>query len=198
MIGQGKGLDQSQDEKALSQLMRSAQDGDAERYRQLLVRIRSMLKVYVENSFTRFGLAAQGGQEDVLQEILLAIHTKRHTYDSQQYFLPWMYAIARYKLIDYIRKNKMKFQSAVPLDDELENIEDLMSLDDSAELDLENLLKSLPEKQRHVLLLMKIEGLSIEEASQQTGFSPSDIKVTVHRAIKSLQNKVKEERRGQR
>ena len=153
-----------------------------------------MLAKYIENSFTRFGFAAGSGQEDVLQEILLAIHVKRHTYDPEQFFLPWMYAVARYKLIDYLRKNKT-LNAALSLESELEHIESLAVLDTTAELDLEKLLEVLSEKQQTVLRLVKVEGLSIEEAARKTGFSESDIKVTVHRAIKTLQEKVKEDAR---
>lgn len=189
-----QGLIQSQDEAELSRLMRSSQKGDAVHYAQLLTRIRGMLAKYIENSFTRFGFAAGSGQEDVLQEILLAIHVKRHTYDPEQFFLPWMYAVARYKLIDYLRKNKT-LNAALSLESELEHIESLAVLDTTAELDLEKLLEVLSEKQQTVLRLVKVEGLSIEEAARKTGFSESDIKVTVHRAIKTLQEKVKEDAR---
>lgn len=155
-----------------------------------------MLAKYIENSFSRFGMATGNGQEDVLQEILLAIHVKRHTYDPRQFFLPWMYAIARYKLIDYLRKNKVR--AVESLDDELENIESLMAIDNTAEADIESLLAGLPEKQRVILELVKLQGLSVEEAAKKTGYSASDIKVTVHRAIKTLQEKVKEESRENR
>jgi len=190
-------LRQSQDEAELSQLMRKAQTGDAGAYRQLLLRIRGMLAKYIENSFARFGWGAGSGQEDVLQEVLLAIHVKRHTYDPAQFFLPWMYAIARYKLIDHFRKNKKSY-AALSLEDELEHIENLAILDSTAEVDLEKLLGVLSEKQRAVLSLVKIEGLSIEEAAKKTGYSESDIKVTVHRALKTLQEKVKEDTRENR
>lgn len=185
------GLDQSQDERELAQLMRHSQAGDVDSYRRLLMRIRTLLQKYVENSFARFGLGSGGGQEDVLQDILLAIHSKRHTYDPAQFFLPWLYAVARYKLIDHLRKNKVSLRSTVSLDDELENLETLMPLEVGVDLDIETLFESLPEKQKVVLKLVKIEGLSVDEASKRTGFSQSDIKVTVHRAIKSLQNSVK-------
>lgn len=154
-----------------------------------------MLASYIQNAFLRFRLGAESGQEDVLQEVLLAVHVKRHTYDSKQFFLPWLYAIARYKLIDYLRKNKVR--SEVPLEDdlnsELENVEAMMPLDSHADVDIEALCEFLPEKQKTVLKLVKLEGLSVEEAAQRTGYSPSDIKVTVHRAMKSLQEKVQKE-----
>jgi RNA polymerase sigma-70 factor (ECF subfamily) len=185
-------LDQSKDEAELSQMMRSSQGGDSESYHRLLTRIRDMLLKYVENSFVRFGLGGKGGQEDVLQEILLAVHMKRHTYDPEQFFLPWMYAVARYKVIDFLRKHKVSLRSTISLDDELENVENLMVFESSVELDIEALCETLPEKQKNVLKLVKLEGLSVEEAAKRTGYSASDIKVTVHRAIKALQEKVSE------
>jgi RNA polymerase sigma-70 factor (ECF subfamily) len=190
-------LKQSQDEAELSRLMRSSQKGDAGDYRQLLLRIRSMLAKYIDHSFVRFGFGSGSGQEDVLQEILLAIHVKRHTYDPEQFFLPWMYAIARYKMIDYVRKNRA-FSSALDLEEELEHIESMTALDLTAEADLEKLLEILSEKQRSVLKLVKLEGLSLEEAAAKTGYSVSDVKVTVHRAMKTLQEKVKEDGRENR
>ncbi|MNT09166.1 ECF RNA polymerase sigma factor SigD [compost metagenome] len=172
--------------------MRKAQAGDVQSYQTLLLRIRDLLGKYIANSFKRFRHCGIGGQEDVLQDILLAIHLKRHTYDPEQFFLPWMYAIARYKSVDFFRKNKLFLKSAVHLDEELENIESLMVFESSAELDLISLCETLPEKQKVVLRLTKIEGLSMQEVSVQTGYSVTDIKVTVHRAIKALQDKARE------
>jgi DNA-directed RNA polymerase specialized sigma24 family protein len=88
-----KGLSPSQDEAERARLMGSSQKGNAGGCQQLLLRIRSVLAKYFENSFARFGLGTGNGQEDVLQKVLLAIHVKRHTYDPQQFFLPWMSAV---------------------------------------------------------------------------------------------------------
>ena len=184
------GLIYSNDERELSRLMKLSQAGDSESYKLLLTRLQTMLTKCVENSFYRFGMKSTGGQEDVVQEIMIAIHTKRANYDPEQFFLPWMYAIARYKIIDFSRKNKVLFRRTVSLDDELSNLEMIFSHDLGTSRDVEVLLKLLPEKQSDVLKLVKLEGLSIEEASQKTGYSPSDIKVTVHRALKTLQEKM--------
>lgn len=178
-------LEQSRDERELSTLMKQGQAGDSESYHQLLTRIQKMLTRYVENSTAKLGISSASGTEDILQDILLAVHTKRHTYDPKHFFLPWLYAIARYKIIDFFRRNKRSF-SLVSLEDELENIEAMQPLEQVAPQDLESLLKDLPEKQREVLKLVKLDELSIAEASKKTGYSPSDIKVTVHRAIKAL------------
>lgn len=188
-----KGLNQSQDEAELAGLMRQAQAGDVQSYQVLLLRIRGLLGKYIEHSFKRFRHFGVSGQEDVLQDILLAIHLKRHTYDSAQFFLPWMYAIARYKAVDFFRKNKVFLKNTAQIDEELENLEALMVFESSAEMDLISLCETLPEKQKVLLKLTKLEGLSMHEVSLQTGYSVSDIKVTVHRAIRALQEKVKGE-----
>ncbi|MDG0815996.1 sigma-70 family RNA polymerase sigma factor [Bdellovibrio svalbardensis] len=185
-------LAQDKDEAELSKLMRLAQGGDSQSYRQALLKMREMLSKYIRNSFRRFRIPAEDSAEDVLQEVLLAIHQKRETYNPEQFFLPWMYAIARYKVIDFLRRSKVALRSTVSLDDELENLENLMVFESDSSLDADKLIDLLPEKQKKILLLVKIEGLSMEEASAKTGYSVSDVKVTVHRAIKSLQEKVQE------
>lgn len=189
-------LIQDKDEAELSKLMRRAQGGDMESYHLALTKIRDMLRKFIGNSFRKFRISAEDSVEDVLQEALLAIHQKRATYNPEQFFLPWMYAIARYKVIDYLRKSKVALRTTVSWDEELESLEVLMVLESNTfldtEIDTDTLIAMLPEKQKAVLLLVKIEGLSIEETSLKTGYSVSDVKVTVHRAIKALQEIVKE------
>ncbi|MBK7844178.1 MAG: sigma-70 family RNA polymerase sigma factor [Bdellovibrionales bacterium] len=187
-------LDDSSDEKRLQELMRNAQGGDAISYRSLLLEIEKMISSFVKNSFFRLGLVGSSAWEDVTQEILLSIHAKRATYNPNQYFLPWLYSIARYKVIDFARaaRTVSKF-----IDLEL----DLLELDvahpqveeSNTSRDLLALFDDLPQKQRQVLELVKIQGLTIAEAATETSFSHSDIKVTIHRAIKTLQKRLRGE-----
>ena len=189
-----KGLDHSADETELSLLMRKAQEGDSASYVILLQKVQVMVKHFVDNSFTRLGLKSFGGQDDVVQEVLLAIHQKRSAYDGTQFFLPWMYAITRYKVIDYFRRNKKNVYSSISLstEDELMAFDIAVATEFGTHYDLENLCNMLPGKQRDILMLVKLQGLSIEEVEAQTGYSTSDIKVNVHRALKFLQQKVQE------
>lgn len=183
-------LSESGDEIVLSALMANSLAGDSKSYIELLQKVKELMQPYISNSLAKFGLAATGGHEDLLQEILMAIHSKRATFDTTQFFLPWMYAIARYKTIDFLRKNKSTFK-AVSIEEFIE-FEVADNADLGADIDIESLCDKLPEKQRELLLLVKVKGLSIAEASMKTGFSISDVKVTVHRAIKELQKHVKE------
>lgn len=188
--GQGT-LDQSEDEILLSSLMKQSLDGDSESYRRLLQKVKELMTPFIANTLSKFGLGSAGGQDDVIQEILMGIHIKRASFDPEQFFLPWMYAIARYKAIDYLRKNKVSFK-AVSIEDSYEEFELSQYTDLGAELDIESLCEKLPTKQRELLLLVKVDGLSISEVSTKTGFSISDVKVTVHRALKELKKQVKD------
>ena len=175
-------LANSTDEKELSALMKKTQEGDGDSYKILLTRIEKMLQSFVRKS------VSPDFSEDVIQEIILAIHSKRNTFNSEQFFLPWFYAIARYKIIDYIRAKKR--QEIMVYDPK--GFDELMAADQSGVMDvitvddLDGLLVNLPEKQRQILKSVKIEGLSIKETAQKYSLSESDIKVTIHRALKAL------------
>lgn len=186
-------LDISLDEKRLSELMRKAQEGDSISYRALLIEIEKMILSFVRNSFFRLGLGASRALEDVVQEILLSVHAKRSTYDPNQFFLPWLYSIAKYKVIDHARAIRTVSKY---IDLELDLAELNIAVTDGEETgasyDLSVLFDELPEKQKRLLELTKIQGLTIAEAATQTGFSPSDVKVSVHRAIKTLQKRMRE------
>ena len=153
-----------------------------------------MLQSFVKNSLVRMGQGGSPVGDDIIQEVLLAIHAKRDTYDPAQYFLPWMYAIGRYKLIDHLRSMKHLSKTGSLEANEAavdwEAFKRSSTPQSEAEWDSEQLLSQLPQKQRDLLKMVKLEGLSIQEAALRTGFSPSDVKVSIHRAIKSLQKKL--------
>ena len=187
-------LAESKDEQELSALMKRVQEGDSVAYRQFLERLVMLIRTNVRNSLQRMGLSNLAAEEDVVQEILLAVHSKRDTYDPDQFFLPWFYAIARYKVIDFARSSRRKrteaFEEGVLSESEL--VTPMKSLDDV--IDLREQLIALSQKQREVLMLAKVEGLSLEEVSIKTGFSLSDVKVSVHRALQKLRKNLKESR----
>jgi RNA polymerase sigma-70 factor, ECF subfamily len=184
-------------EERLAILMRQSQDGDRAAYQRLLTEVRDVLKPFVRNSFMRLGMPPDNGLDDVLQEVLLGIHGKRATYNPGQKFMPWMYAIARYKIIDFLRRTHRERKRFVTLEGELEIAELFSDFDaggtgaSGAKRDAEVMLSELPDKQRTVLRLVKLEGLSVSEAARRTGYSESDIKITTHRAIKVLRDKFK-------
>ena len=116
----------------------------------------------------------------------MAVHNQRHTYDPGQPLTAWIHAIARYKLVDLLRRRAGREVLNDPLDDELEVF--AVSEQDAADArrDLGKLLAQLPDRQRLPIVYMKLEGLSVAEAARASGMSEAAVKVGVHRGLKAL------------
>lgn len=162
--------------------------GDGVAYATLLRRLNGHLRAYYVR---RLGPGRSADAEDLLQETLIAMHTRRSTYDATRPFTAWVHAIARYKLIDHFRRTKRRAE------DPLEDPELLFSTEDAnaaeAQIDLEQLLRRLPEKTRRLIRDVKIEGLSTAEAAARHNISESAVKVGVHRGLKTLGVEIKDE-----
>jgi RNA polymerase sigma-70 factor (ECF subfamily) len=175
-------------DRELGELMRRAQGGDGVAYDELLTAVRVILTVYVRSASRRLHRDDPAVTDDVVQEALLALHRKRHTYDPAQPFMPWALAIARYKVIDAWRARRRR--PADPTEaSELEAVaaEGSPAADDAvARTDVEQLLAQLPERTRRLVELVKLEGFSVAEAAAATQMSESAVKVAVHRALKTL------------
>ena len=158
--------------------MVAALAGDAAAYRRLLAALTGHLRAYY---LRRVGAATA---EDLVQETLIAIHTRRATYDPSMPLTAWVYGIARYKLIDEFRRERRR--ASVPLED----ADELFAADETEALaarrDVEKLLSKLPEAKRALVRAVKLEGASITEVAARTGLSESAVKVGVHRAVKAL------------
>lgn len=123
--------------------------------------------------------------EDLVQEALMAIHTRRHTYDPSQPFTPWLYAIARYKFVDYLRRTRTSMQD-LPIEDTREISTPADQAEVESSLDLQKLMSSLPLNMKAAIQAVKLDGLSVSEAAMQTGMSESNVKVSVHRGLKAM------------
>jgi RNA polymerase sigma factor (sigma-70 family) len=157
-------------------LMVAAQAGNGGAYRRLLEEIGAWLRQYYSRRLPPPIV------DDATQETLIAVHEKRHTYDPLRPFGPWLAAIARYKWIDRLRALK-----AVPtesLNDEIPVADHAGAVTSAAILD--HLLATLKPAQSEVIRLVKLHGLSIEEASVRTGQSASLVKVNIHRGLARL------------
>jgi RNA polymerase sigma-70 factor (ECF subfamily) len=128
--------------------------------------------------------------EDLVQELLLAIHNQRHTYDPAQPLTAWVQAIARYKLIDFLRRRSRTEMKHDPWEED----GDLLVAADSeaaeARYDLMKLLDQLPQRQRLPILYVKIEGESVADTANRIGMSESAVKVNIHRGLKALAIKI--------
>jgi len=181
-------------ERELRELMTAGLDGDARAYRTLLAKLTGHLRAYYRRRFAIIGHGPTEA-EDLLQEVLIVVHTRRRTYDALQPFTPWLHAIARYKFLDYLRRTKpvikdMPVESAL----ELTSGSDLGAVESG--LDLERLMMKISFTARQVIRYVKLEGLSISEAAARCGMSESAVKVAVHRGLKALAARIGAEKKS--
>jgi RNA polymerase sigma-70 factor (ECF subfamily) len=172
-------------ESQLKALMLAGLAGDAASYRSLLRAVQAQLRSYYGR---RIG-TDHAALEDLVQETLIAVHTRRATYDPDRPFTAWLHAIARYKLIDYLRERRA--QPFVSLDDG----SDFAGTDDAnaatAGLDIARLLDTVPAKTRELIRAVKLEGRSIAEVSALSGLSESTVKVAIHRGLSRMAARLK-------
>lgn len=170
------------DSQRLNELFRLALEGDASAYQAFLKMLAAHLRAFFRKRLSRL----PDEVEDLVQETLLAVHNQRQTYDASMPLTAWIYAIAKYKFVDLLRRRSGREAITDPLDDEAE----LFAVSDTeaaeARRDLGKLLDCLPAHFRLPIVHTKLEGLSVAEAAQATGMSESAIKVGVHRGLKAL------------
>ena len=169
-------------EERLRNLLILGLAGDEPAYRTFLQELSAHLRAFLRKRLVRL----PDEVEDLVQESLLAIHNQRHTYDAGQPLTAWIHAIAKYKLIDLLRRRAKRDLLTNPLDDAsaVSSASDTDAAD--ARRDLRKLLAQLPERQRLPIVHMKLEGLSVTQTARLTGMSESAVKVGVHRGLKAL------------
>jgi len=172
-------------EAELKALMLRSLAGDGTAYATLLRRLNGHLRAYY---LRRLGPGRAADAEDLLQETLIAMHARRSTYDPTRPFTAWVHAIARYKLIDHYRRTKRLAEDSIDDPDLLFGSEDSRAAE--AQIDVDRLLRRLPERTRRLIQDVKIEGLSTAEAAERHAMSESAVKVGVHRGLKSLSAKL--------
>ena len=164
-------------------LMAHAQDGDRSAYQRLLREITPYLR----------SLAARRHRdpsdiEDAVQDILLTVHAIRHTFDPTRPFGPWLVTIANRRFIDRLRRQGRRRDRETPLTPEHETFsEPRANLEERPDRhELEKAIDELPPMQRQAVQLLKLNEMSLKEASTASGMSIASLKVNVHRAVKNL------------
>ncbi len=179
----------SASEDRLRDLLVRGLAGDAPAYHLCLMELSAHLRAFLRRRLARL----PDEVEDLVQETLLAVHNQRHTYDASQPLTAWVHAIARYKLVDLLRRRAGREALNDPLDDEL----DVFAASDTeaadARRDVARLLERLPDRQRLPIIHMKLEGLSVIEAARATGMSEAAVKVGVHRGLRALAAMIRNE-----
>ena len=167
-------------------LMLQGLAGDAAAYRMFLDELATHVRSYFRGRLR--GLPHE--VEDLLQELLLAVHNKRHTYDPKQPLTAWVQAIARYKLVDLLRRRSRSNVLTDPLDEDDQVFATTDNDATEAQYDVAKLLRGLPDRQRLPILYVKIEGASVTDTAVRTGMSESAVKVGIHRGLKALAERI--------
>jgi RNA polymerase sigma-70 factor (ECF subfamily) len=176
-------------DRELAALMRAAQDGDKVAYAGLLRELLPLVQRIVRG---KLPFLQPADRDDVVQEVLVSLHTARATYDPRRPFVPWLMAIAHHRMVDRMRRNAKLSAHEVLVDEFVER--HVTGEPDLAENDygdpeaLRRAIKVLPAGQRVAIELLKVRELSLTEAATVTGLSIGALKVSAHRAIRSLRH----------
>ena len=170
-------------------LMRLAISGDSAAYQRLLKAVTPVLRAGARRGLARAGQPIDQS-EDIVQDILLAVHLKRHTWDANAPFAPWLFAIARNKLIDALRRRGRRV--FVNIDDFAETIPDEPAAETVSANEISALLETLTPRQREVLQSIAVESVSIKDTAAKFAMSEGAVRVALHRALTSLTSKLRE------
>jgi RNA polymerase sigma-70 factor, ECF subfamily len=170
----------------LEALMRQSLNGDKPAYAEILQETSRFLRPFLAKR-----LSFTNEVDDLLQEILISVHKARHTYDGNRPYRPWVYAIARFRLQDYLRAHYV---------DHLHHADDLSEMEEylhepvtESAISYEYIsgeVEKLPKKQAIILRLMHQEGYTAKEVAEKIGMNESAVKVAAHRAYKILRQKL--------
>jgi RNA polymerase sigma-70 factor (ECF subfamily) len=167
--------------------MRAAQSGNADAYRALLTAVTPRIRRIVR---ARRGFLDLADTEDVVQEVLLSVHAVLASYDPSRPFMPWLLAIVRYRLVDAARRYRRHHTHETQVDDVQVTFGEIATnTTDEGPGDVEALeraIRALPAAQRQAIELLKLQEMSLKEASAATGTSVTALKVATHRAMLSL------------
>jgi RNA polymerase sigma factor (sigma-70 family) len=165
--------------------MIAALSGDAEAYRLLLSSMTPHIRATARSFCRRWG-ATDEDAEDIVQEVLLTIHTKRGTWDRSRQIGPWLGAITRNKVVDALRRRKQRVH--LPLDDVIESlrVEEPEPLEDISAPELDALIGRLKSRHREIVKSVSLNGRSISETAKRFDMSEGAVRVTLHRALRAL------------
>jgi RNA polymerase sigma-70 factor, ECF subfamily len=176
-------------EEELGRLMVEAQNGDRHAYERLLHRVADLAQAFVRRR--------QGDVswcDDVVQETLVALHRARHTSDPARPFVPWLYAIVQNRLVDALRVQRRRLLRELDPERSPEPVRPPAQERDALARDVRRAVASLPDNQRQVIELLKLQELSVREVAARLGLSEANVKVIAHRGYRALKRKIEESR----
>ena len=166
-------------ETELARLMRAAIAGDERAYTEFLRRAACLVRGFARRKVVQGGI----DPEDIVQETLLAIHIKRHTWRDDTPVTPWLYAIARYKLIDAFRRRGRRVE--IEIGEIMETFAE-PERETVSERDIGRVLETLAPGQRSVVAAVSVEGLSISETAKSLGMTETAVRVALHRGLTAI------------
>lgn len=167
----------------LSILMRAALDGDDGAYSELLKQLPLLLRIVFRGKFGKYGISVSD-QEDIIQDVLIAIHVRRVQWDSTMPLLPWVFAITQNKIIDEVRRRVRRRELDLRYLPTKDIQEETAAI--NAVHDVDRILKILPPRNRKVVSSVRIEGYSAREVAQQLGISEVAVRILLHRSLQGL------------
>lgn len=171
------------EEAEFARLLQNALQGNEKAYAEFLRKAAALVRGFARRR------TAQGGidPEDVVQETLLAIHLKRHTWRADRPVGPWLYAIARFKLIDAFRKTGRRMEVAL---DGTFDVQASEAEEQASEREIGRALDALAPGQRAVVSAISVDGRSIKEAAQALGMTEVAVRVALHRGLAAIAKKL--------
>lgn len=168
------------DEKELAALLRESLAGSETSYARFLDRVGRLVRALARR---KLGGGTGVEPEDIVQETLLAVHAKRHTWRSSDPVLPWVYAIARYKVVDAYRRRGRRVE--VSIDDFAERLE-AEQTETVSEREIARAVEGLAAGQARVVRSISVEGRSIAETAKALGMKETAVRVALHRGLSAI------------
>ncbi|NNE38984.1 MAG: sigma-70 family RNA polymerase sigma factor [Gammaproteobacteria bacterium] len=180
--------EQFQNEDSLSSLMYRAQQGDNHAYSVLFTKVTPMLRSFISQKISN-----PDDMEDIVQEILISLHKAGHTYDANRPFEVWMYTIARYRLNDHLRAYYKNMSLKEKIQVEYQHFTGDLDVTPDMEIDesINELIDALPEKQKLIVTMMKVEGYTAKETAEKLNMTETAVKVAAHRVYKKLAEQIR-------
>lgn len=170
-------------------LVGAAINGDRSAVERLL---RSIQPLVVRYCRARVGRQERSyaSADDVAQEVCLAVLSALPSYrDQGRPFLAFVYGIAAHKVADAHRtaaRNKSEPVPEFPDTPELRDGPEQRAMSGELSGRMARLMSTLPPKQREILVLRVVVGLSAEETADAVGSTPGAVRVAQHRALNRL------------
>jgi RNA polymerase sigma-70 factor (ECF subfamily) len=169
------------DDSSLDELLRAANRGDPRAYAGFLRAVAPIVRGIVR---ARAGGLGPERCEDIVQDTLLALHLKRHTWREDRPVRPWLYAIVRYKVVDAFRARGRHVQ--VPIEDFAEVLAAEPAPDPTERADAERVIGRLDARSARILRAIGLDGASVAETSAALGMTETAVRVALHRGLKKL------------